>query len=287
MLAYGQGADFLEQDVVATRDGHLVVMHDIHLDEVTDVAARFPGRNRADGRHYVIDFDLAELRRLRVMERHRPGSARPVRPGRFRDDGVRFRIVTLDEELRLIRDLNRTTGREVGVYPEIKQPDWHHRHGCDLAVALLDTLESFGYTGPDDAVFVQCFDSAELRRCRENLGTRLRLVQLIERHETPDRPALERIAQYADVVAPHYSQLITTPRSGSAFKATALVEQARACGLGLHAYTLRRDDPGLSAGHFERLLEALYRVVGLDAVFCDHPDAALRVRGRLRAAEAP
>jgi len=73
-LAYGLGADYLEQDVVATRDAQLVVLHDLHLDDVTDVASRFPGRQRADGRHYAIDFDLAELQQLAVSERRKPGS---------------------------------------------------------------------------------------------------------------------------------------------------------------------------------------------------------------------
>src|SRR5688572_24954616 len=73
-LAYGLGADYLEQDVVATRDGRLVVLHDLHLDDISDVARRFPGRQRADGRHYVVDFDLSELETLRVFERRTPGS---------------------------------------------------------------------------------------------------------------------------------------------------------------------------------------------------------------------
>ena len=70
-LAYGMGADYLEQDVVATRDAKLIVMHDVALDAVTDVASVFPARARSDGRYYAIDFDLAEIQRLRVIERRR------------------------------------------------------------------------------------------------------------------------------------------------------------------------------------------------------------------------
>ncbi|MBN1237143.1 MAG: glycerophosphodiester phosphodiesterase [Gammaproteobacteria bacterium] len=286
MLAYGQGADFLEQDVVATRDGQLVVLHDIHLDEVTNVAERFGDRRRPDGHHYVIDFDLAELRTLEIVERRQPGSSRRARDGRFADDAVAFRIVTLDEEIRLIRELNRTTGRDVGLYPEIKRPDWHHRHGFDLAGALLAALDTYGYAAPDQRVFVQCFDSAELRRCREELGTRLRLVQLTENADVLTTETLGRIAQYADVVAPHYSQLVTRLHGHPA--AAPLVEQIRARGLGLHTYTLRRDDPAVGGSGFERLLEVLYTVAGLDGIFCDHPDVAVRVRARLRGGdEAP
>src|SRR5688572_10121230 len=132
-LAYGLGADFLEQDVVATRDSQLVVLHDLHLDDVTDVALRFPERCRADGRHYVIDFDLAELQRLTVSERRGAGAAAARFPGRFPLDKGAFRIATLDQELDLIEGLNRSMRRNVGIYPEIKHPQWHREQGIDLA----------------------------------------------------------------------------------------------------------------------------------------------------------
>jgi glycerophosphoryl diester phosphodiesterase len=286
MLAYGQGADFLEQDVVATRDGQLVVLHDTYLDDVTDVAAHFAGRRRDDGRHYVIDFDLAELRTLNVIERRRPSSSQPLRSGRFRDDGIPFHIVTLDEEIRLIQELNRTTGRDVGIYPEIKRPEWHRRHGVDVSAALLDALEVSGYTGPADRAFVQCFDAPELRRCREVLGTRLKLVQLVEASaaDATAPAALDRVAEYADVLAPHFSQ--TLAHSRGTLRPGPLVTEAGTRGLRLHAYTLRRDDVPDGFTTFDRLLEFLFAEVRVDGVFCDHPDAAIRVRDRLRATAA-
>ncbi|HVS22519.1 MAG TPA: glycerophosphodiester phosphodiesterase family protein, partial [Gammaproteobacteria bacterium] len=144
-LAFGLGADYLEQDVVATRDAELVVLHDPYLDDVTDVAERFPGRRREDGRHYAIDFDLVELRQLAVSERRRSGSRGARFPARFPPETAIFRIATLEEELALISGLNRSTGRNVGIYPEIKHPQWHREHGIDLARLLIDKLYAHGY----------------------------------------------------------------------------------------------------------------------------------------------
>src|SRR5210317_2181827 len=162
-LAYAMGADYLEQDVVATRDDELVVLHDIHLDRVTDVAARFPGRQRDDGRFYVRDFDLAEIRSLGVTERL-DEQGRPVYPRRFPPHRSRFAVHTLAEELEFVGGLNHATGGSTGVYPEIKRPAWHREQGIDLSSALLDVLAEHGYQDPGDPVFVQCFDARELQR---------------------------------------------------------------------------------------------------------------------------
>src|SRR5262245_31828658 len=124
-LAYGLGADFLEQDVVATRDRQLVVLHDIYLDDVTDVAQRFAGRSRKDGRHYVVDFDLAEIETLTVSERRAPASSAARFPSRFPAGTGIAGVSTLATELKLIQGLNKSMGRTVGVYPEIKDPHWH------------------------------------------------------------------------------------------------------------------------------------------------------------------
>src|SRR6266478_3317261 len=124
-VAHAMGADFLEQDLVLSMDGVPVVMHDIHVDTVTDVARRFPDRKRADGRYYAIDFTLAELKSLHITERFNPKTGRAVYEGRFPLWQSTFAIPTLEEELQLIQGLNRSTGRNVGIYPEIKSPSWH------------------------------------------------------------------------------------------------------------------------------------------------------------------
>ena len=138
-LAYAMGADYLEQDVVATRDDELVVLHDIHLDRVTDVAGRYPGRQRSDGRYYVRDFDLAEIKRLKVHERSNADGS-PVYPGRFSSAGEVFRVHSFAEELDFVRSLESAHGRPVGVYPEIKRPEWHREQGVDMAPEFLRIL---------------------------------------------------------------------------------------------------------------------------------------------------
>jgi glycerophosphoryl diester phosphodiesterase len=169
VLAHGYGADYLEQDVILSRDDVPLVFHDLYLDELTDVAARFPGRARADGRHYAIDFSLAELKQLRLHERIDPLTGQPAWPKRFQEPGVPFSIVTLDEELALVRGLNATTGRFAGIYTEVKSPAWHHAQGKDSTRAILDTLTRHGYTRRNQGAFLQCFDDVELKRVRHEL----------------------------------------------------------------------------------------------------------------------
>jgi glycerophosphoryl diester phosphodiesterase len=284
-LAYGLGADYLEQDVVATRDAALVVLHDLHLDDVTDVAERFPGRHREDGRHYAIDFDLKELRQLTVSERRKPGSRAPRFPTRFPADTAIFRIATLEEELALVAGLNRSMRRNVGIYPEIKDPQWHRAAGLDLARLLLDALAAHGYRDSDAAAYVQCFDAAELRRVRDELGCKLKLVQLVgvepEYARLLSSEGLAEVARYADALGPSYTQLVRAGKNGNRADRSELANEARRIGLGLHPYTFRRDELPAYASSLDDLLTLFISDVGVDGVFCDQPDVAVRVRDRL------
>jgi glycerophosphoryl diester phosphodiesterase len=283
-LAYAMGADFLEQDIVASRDGALVVMHDIHLDRVSDVAAVFPGRARSDGRFYVRDFDLDELRRLALSERFdERGDAVfrerfPVRTGSFR-------IHTFAEELELVRSLNASTGGSAGVYPEIKRPAWHRREGVDIAPLLLDELGRFGYRTRADAAYVQCFDATEIVRLRKDLETDLRLVQLIgdnswgesdtdyERLMTAS--GLSDVARNADAIGPWIEQLYVL--EGSRPRSSGLIERAHAAGLAVHPYTLRMDSLPAGFATFEGLVRFIVGDLGADGLFTDFPDATKRI----------
>lgn len=278
------GADYLEQDVVASRDAALIVMHDIHLDRVTDVAERFPARARGDGRYYVHDFELAELRTLTVWERL-GDDGRPVYPERFPPRSGSFRVHTLGEELELVAVLNRSTGRRVGVYPEIKRPAWHAGEGVDVAPLLLEELRRFGYDGRDDRAFLQCFDAAELVRIRNELGCELKLVQLIGENDWNESSSdydylrstagLRRLAKTVDAIGPWLMQLYRLEAGRPV--ATGLGERARRAGLALHPYTLRLDSLPEGFASFDMLLDFVIRELRVDGLFTDFPDLARRV----------
>ncbi len=283
------GADFLEQDVVASADGTAMVFHDLVLDHTTDVRSRFPGRSRDDGRHYVLDFTVAELRQLNVTERRRPDSERARWPRRFAANTGQFQMVTLADELRLIKELNRTTGGTVGAYVEIKQPAWHRQQGIDLSRIVLNCLNEAGLPSGTEPVFLQCFDYAELGRLRHDVGTSLPLIQLLRsptsRNKESDfghlcSPAgLAELAQTVAGIGPRFSQLLKT-EPGGAWGPSPLFTNARALGLLIHPYTFRADDLPAGAASFEQLLAFFFHELRVDGLFCDFPDRAVRVRDR-------
>src|SRR3989442_2327795 len=207
-LAHAMGADYLEQDLVLSKDAIPVVLHDIYLDTVTDVAKRFPDRKRADGRYYALDFTVAELKQLQVTERFDRRTGKAVFPGRFPLWQGSFQIPTFEEELQFIQGLNRTIGREAGIYPEIKAPAWHRKQGVDLSPIVLGVLERYGYRTKADKVFLQCFDYQEVKRLRTELGYRGRLIQLLAEPISSEpgtdfafltsRAGLEELAKVAD-----------------------------------------------------------------------------------------
>ena len=296
-LAYAQGADYLEQDLVMSRDGHLIVLHDIHLDEVTDVAEHYPDRARQDGRYYAIDFTLAEIQTLHAVERFDRETGRAVFPGRFPAATGNFRLHTFAEEVTLIQGLNHSTGRRVGLYPEIKRPAWHRGHGKDPSVRLLEELAGFAYTDEQSAVFVQCFDPAELRRIRHALGSRLPLIQLIADNASGEAdtdydllrtPAgLSEIATYAQGIGPHWSHLVEGMNSDGSPRLTGLAAAAHAAGLLVHPYTARREQIPFGIADIDAWVRLLYAQAQVDGLFIDSPDDASRVLRALAAEPRP
>jgi glycerophosphoryl diester phosphodiesterase len=291
-LAYAMGADYLEQDVVATRDDALIVLHDIQVDRVTNVATRYPDRHRADGHYYARDFDLAELKRLNVHERTGPEGS-PVYPGRYEDSGEVFRIQTFAEELEFIRSLEAANGRRVGIYPEIKRPEWHRDEGVDITPEFLKTLADYGYQTHSDPVYVQCFDAAELRRIRHTLGCRMKLIQLIAEdswRESTTRYAvlrtqkgLDRLARTVDGIGPWLRRAYRLRKRDGRIMASGLVERAHKAGLAVHPYTFRVDELPDGFASYDALLAFFVDELAIDGLFTDFPDRVLQFMRRISA----
>lgn len=300
-MAYAQGADYLEQDLVMTKDDQLVVLHDHYLDRVTDVAQRFPQRARQDGRYYAIDFTLAEIKSLKFTEGFEIQDGKQVQtfPGRFPMGKSDFSIHTLEEEIEFVQGLNHSTGRNIGLYPEIKAPWFHHQEGKDIAARTLEVLKKYGYTSKQDKIFLQCFDADELQRIKHELepkmGMNLNLVQLIaytDWHETQQKQAdgtwvnysydwmlkpgaMQRIAQYADGIGPDYHMLVADDASPGHVRLTGMVTEAHASRLQVHPYTVRADQLPPYVSSVNQLYELLYKQANVDGLFTDFPDKAV------------
>jgi glycerophosphoryl diester phosphodiesterase len=277
-LAYGQRADYLEQDVVLSKDGVPVVFHDPHIDTTTDVAKKFPGRQRADGRFYALDFTVAELKQLNASERFNPKTGKAVFPRRFPVGVGSFQVVTLEEEIQFIQNLNRSTGRNVGIYPELKAPAWHRKEGRDLAAAVLPILRKYGYDTKESSCYVQCFEYAEIKRLRGELGWQGKLVMLmgaVDSNPLLTDAGLTELAKVVDGIGPPISSYVTGKTTAER-KVTDLAARARKVGLKSHPYTLRADELPKCVTSVDELVKALFAEAKVDGVFTDFPDLIKR-----------
>lgn len=277
-LAYAMGADYIEQDLVLSKDMVPIVLHDIHLETVTDVEQRFPERSRANGRFYALDFTLAELRTLRVHERQN-GDGSPVFNNRYKGS-AHFQVATFAEQIELIQQLNRQLGKNVGIYPEIKAPAWHKAQGADISQVVLKILRKYDLDAPDKHVFVQCFDFAETKRLRHQLGLKAKLVQLIAENSWNEsttnydylqtKTGLAEVAKVANGIGPWLPQLIDF----NTMQPTGLVTNARQAGLKVHPYTFRIDAlPGELSR--QQVLDVLFKQLKVDGIFTDFTDAVV------------
>lgn len=283
------GAHFLEQDVVLSRDGTAIVLHDIHLDSTTDVAQRFPGRARSDGRFYAIDFNIQEIRQLRVHERTHVDAARSgcaVYPGRFPVQHGLFDVPTLREEIDMLAGLDCSRGCRTGLYIELKSPGWHRDQGLDLSTAVLEVLQQTGYWNRPEQVFLQCFDDQTLRQLRAELKTPLPLIQLIGENSWGENSSvdyeylrtaegLDYVASYAQGIGPFLPHIYLGKTASGSARLSALVELAHARGLQVHPYTFRRDELPAGVDSFTELLDIFIRQAGVDGLFTDFPDLVI------------
>lgn len=286
-MAYGMGADYVEQDLVMTKDDRIIVLHDHHLDQVTNVREIFPNRARKDGKFYVIDFTLAELAELLIIERFSmvDGQQVPVFKDRFPLGKSKFRIHTFEEEIELVQGLNKSTGKNVGIYPEIKSAAFHMEEGKDISRAVLKILKDYGYSNKSDKVYLQSFEPTELKRIHDDLlpemGMDIKLVQLLwpaDDSEWIKKPgAVAEIATFADGIGPKMSMIITETSVTGNLHVTGLVARAHAAGLEVHPYTFRieADQIPAYAKDYEDLLNIFLLQIGVDGVFTDFTDRAV------------
>lgn len=299
-MAYAQGADYLEQDLVMTKDDQLVVLHDHYLDRVTDVAERFPDRARKDGRYYAIDFTLAEIKSLKSTESFDIKDGKQVQsyPGRFPMGKSDFRVHTFQDEIEFVQGLNHSTGKNVGLYTEIKSPSFHLQEGKDISKKVLEVLKEYGYTGKQDNVYLQNFDPNDLKRIKNELepkmGMDLKLVQLIaytDWNETQEKQgdkwvnydydwmfkpgAMKKIAEYADGIGPDYHMLITETSTADNVQLTPMTAEAQASKMVVHPYTVRSDALPKYAKNIDALYDILYKQAKVDGLFTDFPDKAV------------
>ena len=313
-LAIALGADVIEPDLVSTKDGVLVARHENEIGGTTDVGSKpqFADRKRTttiDGVSttgwFTEDFTLAELRTLRAIER-----IPLLRQENTLYDG-RYQVPTLDEVLDLARRAGKERKRTIGVAPETKHPTYFDGLGLSLEEPLLATLKRFGLTKADSPVYVQSFETANLREL--STRTQVPLVQLFGGNSvsptgtvTPAQPwdavvsgsgltydqmatpaGLREIARYADVVGPNKARVIPVV-GGRLASPTALVGDAHARGLQVFPYTFRNENqflpPALRRGtdlaaYGDAFSEyAAFYAAGVDAVFSDNPDTAVRAR---------
>jgi glycerophosphoryl diester phosphodiesterase len=221
---------------------------------------------------------------LRVTERFDHKTSQPRYPRRFPGGQGSFRLQTLEEELQLIQGLNKSTGRNAGIYPEIKAPAWHRKQGQDISKIVLEVLSRFGYKTKADKIYLQCFDFEEVKRIRNELGYQGKLIQLLTDNAAGEsatdydflrtRQGLEEVAKVADGIGPALQQVVTG-KGKERLQVTDLVKNAHAAKLEVHPYTFRADDLPAYAGSLEELLGIFFLEGGVDGVFTDHTDRAV------------
>lgn len=295
--AIEQGADFIEPDLVATKDHQLVARHENEISGTTDVASRpeFAARKATktiDGESvtgwFTEDFTLAELKTLRARER-----LPQLRVGNTAYDG-QFEIPTLAEVIALAKAATARTGRTIGIYPETKHPSYFRGLGLPLEPVLLKELAAAGWTTREAPVFIQSFEVDNLKALKGQTG--VRLIQLMgatgksadgyDYAELASAAGLKRVAQYATGIGPERVMVIPRVADGNLGQPTSLVRDAHAAGLEVHPWTFRpenyflpvdyqvgNDPRGL--GDAEAEIRA-YLATGIDGFFSDSTAFAVK-----------
>lgn len=328
-MAIAMGVDFIETDLVSTKDGVLIARHEPNIIGTTDVAdhPEFASRRKtikvdgvAETGFFTTDFTLAEIKTLRARQ-----------PLAERDQSFngQYQIPTFDEVLMLAQERSKALGHDIGVYVETKHPTWHADLNLPLDDKMLAELDKLGWNRADAPVFIQSFETANLKALRSK--TKLRLVQLVDADDVDvktgaiiyaapfDRPydwtksgragvfgdlltpaGLAEVKTYADVIAPWKRYLVTVKAKldshgnpidtngdgrvkeadGTSLANDSIVQNAHALGLLVHTWTFRNEPHRLAANYANDPIKEYeeYFAMGVDGVFSDFPDTAMKAR---------
>ncbi len=308
-LAVDLGADFIEPDLVMTRDGVLVARHEPDISETTNVADRpeFADRQmtkQIDGAvvsgWFVDDFTLAELKNLRAREPR--GQTRRESAGY---DGC-FEVPTFEECLQLRADLARSSGRSIGIIPEIKHSTYLHEQGFDPEAEMTRLAEEYLLNHPEAPLWVQSLEVTSLKKLRRH-GFQARTTFITEVKGGPwdlgeastsfaeltTARSLRTLSRWIDGIAPDKAQVIPLRADGALGEPTTLVADAHAAGLTVTPWTFRAENEFLPASHRRgsdpaTFGDAVDEVLaffhaGVDGIFCDHPDVGIDARARFLA----
>ncbi|WP_245627227.1 glycerophosphodiester phosphodiesterase family protein [Kribbia dieselivorans] len=303
-LAVQQGADYIEPDLVMTKDGVLVDRHENNITGTTDVSTRaeFAGRKTTkviDGATetgwFTQDFTLAELKTLRAVERL------PYRTESHTYDG-KFDVPTFEEDLQFREYLSKKYGREIGIIPEIKHSTYHHSLGMNPEVELVRLTKKYKLNRPNAPMFVQSFELTNLQTLRRELGYKANLAFLTTVNGGPFdlRPqgvtyaqlttadSLKTLAKDINALGPEKNAVIARKTDGTLGAETGLVGRAHAAGLVVTPWTFRSENTflpvdyriGTEIGANGRMADEAVRFMeaGVDGLFCDQPDVCVKAR---------
>ncbi|CAH2099841.1 unnamed protein product [Euphydryas editha] len=309
-LAITMGGDYVEPDLVMTSDGHLISRHENELSHTCDVATRLEFADRYSTKNvsgrivkgwFSEDFTLAEIKTLRAVE-----PLPLIRPGNARLDKA-YEIPTFQEIIDLVKALEVSENRTIGIYPELKNGLYFQRLGLAMEEKVVEIFHKNGYIGKNAPVYIQSFEVSNLKKLKKMTNLRLLQLYTVSRNQPFDQAelgtgltylkmataeGLANVAEYAEAVGPEKSYIIPRNFLNNLGSPTRFVKNAHAVGLQVHPWTFRAENVYLPKefqskgslfgfGDLEGEIK-VFLAAGIDGLFVDQPDILIRIRGQCK-----